>query len=244
MRYLLPMLLALAACSSDPAPPVDSGPLDTGPADTGSDAPITHDWLFIDAGEDRPALVDVGSDAGALDAGADVGADTGIGSDTADCATDVVSCRCPDGTESSHDVCLTEWCNCFGHEGAPDAGADAAMDVPADRSDVVVADASDAAFCADGGLMCRAQCVDYRRDPDNCGACGARCLRPGSPFTGTTGATTGCENGMCANVVCVAGRANCDGDGANGCETDLQTPANCGSCGRRCRSCDLGFCIP
>lgn len=127
-----------------------------------------------------------------------------------------------------------------------DAGAPGPFDAAEDRPDVVdvmAADASDASFCADGGLMCRSQCVDYRRDPDNCGACGARCLRPGSPFTGTTGATTGCENGMCANVVCVAGRANCDEDGANGCETDLQTPANCGSCGRRCRSCDLGFCI-
>ncbi len=56
--------------------------------------------------------------------------------DAADCATDVVSCRCPDGTESSHDVCLTEWCNCYGHEGTPDAGTtdvilDAAMDAAA-----------------------------------------------------------------------------------------------------------------
>jgi hypothetical protein len=38
---------------------------------------------------------------------------------------------------------------------------------------------------------------------------------------------------------CTAGRADCDNDGQNGCETDLMTdPAHCGRCDRACQSPD------
>lgn len=69
MRFLLPLCLALAACSSDPAPPVDSGPADTGPlqVDIGSlsDAPLDV------AAQDRPDPTDSGTDLGAADTGVD-----------------------------------------------------------------------------------------------------------------------------------------------------------------------------
>lgn len=96
MRFFLPLCLALAACSSDPAPPVDSGPADTGPVqvDIGStsdvlDVPaVPHDQGAdsgaVDAGDavavvDAPAVDAV--DAAAVDAGADAVAVGDAGSD-------------------------------------------------------------------------------------------------------------------------------------------------------------------
>jgi len=41
-------------------------------------------------------------------------------------------------------------------------------------------------------------------------------------------------NGLACDVCVPAGNANCDGDPTNGCETALDTLANCGSCGVVC----------
>ncbi|MFO0759467.1 MAG: LamG-like jellyroll fold domain-containing protein [Byssovorax sp.] len=63
---------------------------------------------------------------------------------------------------------------------------------------------------------------------------------------------------VCYQVVCAPGFADCNGDAADGCESDLSSPANCGGCGNMCPSpahgvaacaggscaigaCDLGF---
>jgi hypothetical protein len=60
-----------------------------------------------------------------------------------------------------------------------------------------------------------------------CGACGRACALPR--------ATSGCAGGACTLVSCDAGFANCDGNVANGCETDLNnTVGACGACGRAC----------
>lgn len=54
--------------------------------------------------------------------------------------------------------------------------------------------------------------------------------------------------GQCGPATCPAGRADCDGTGANGCETDTLTSAtSCGACGRLCAlgsSCSGGVCSP
>ncbi len=48
-------------------------------------------------------------------------------------------------------------------------------------------------------------------------------------------ATAACASGACAVVSCSAGRGDCDGVAANGCETELAAnPTNCGACGRLC----------
>jgi hypothetical protein len=39
---------------------------------------------------------------------------------------------------------------------------------------------------------------------------------------------------ICAMAACSAGTSDCDGNAANGCETDVRTAANCGACGHAC----------
>ena len=68
--------------------------------------------------------------------------------------------------------------------------------------------------------------VNVQSNPNNCGACGNVCP--------STNGTATCSGGQCA-IVCDAGFGNCDGNPANGCETDLtMDEGNCGACGRIC----------
>ena len=76
-------------------------------------------------------------------------------------------------------------------------------------------------------------------DVNNCGGCGVRCS------TGDGGAAA-CVAGRCVtSIVCAAGRGDCDGNAANGCETDLTTSSlHCGRCGNSCgtSTCSAGAC--
>jgi len=63
--------------------------------------------------------------------------------------------------------------------------------------------------------------------PTNCGTCANDCT--GKP--NTTGA--GCDNGACS-FSCASGYRDCDTVASNGCEVNINTPANCGSCGNNC----------
>jgi hypothetical protein len=82
------------------------------------------------------------------------------------------------------------------------------------------------AGCPEGTTEC-VVCVTTSNDPNNCGACGNVCPTPSH-----TVAT--CVDGSCG-VVCQQGFADCDGNAANGCETDVTSDvANCGGCGRVC----------
>jgi hypothetical protein len=58
-------------------------------------------------------------------------------------------------------------------------------------------------------------------------------------------ATATCSTGTCQIAMCNDGYGNCDGNDANGCETDLRTSnMHCGMCGRSCRDscCSSGRC--
>ncbi len=80
----------------------------------------------------------------------------------------------------------------------------------------------------DGGV-----CIDPDNDPMNCGGCGIEC-QP------VINAIPDCQSGMCGLGACIPGFDDCDGQGANGCETDLSmAPAHCGSCGRACQGGDM-----
>lgn len=63
---------------------------------------------------------------------------------------------------------------------------------------------------------------------DDCGACGNVCSFPHS------GAR--CNAGKCERADCDENYADCNMDSADGCETNLLLPGNCGSCGNSCRS--------
>ena len=102
--------------------------------------------------------------------------------------------------------------------------------------------------CAAGTKRCGGVCVSTN-DPDfGCG--GASC-------DGCTNAhgSTACAAGLCAPT-CSEGFADCDGVPSDGCETEIKTVTDCGSCGVACTnahgttdcvsgkcefSCDVGF---
>ena len=98
------------------------------------------------------------------------------------------------------------------------------------------------AGCVAGLTVCGASCVDLRASAANCGACGRAC-----PTRANASAT--CTNGGCG-LACNVNFGNCDGEGTNGCETDLRTAVgHCGGCGRRCpmggnsaAGCTMGAC--
>lgn len=129
---------------------------------------------------------------------------------------------------------------------AVDAGAvDAGGGV--DAVDVVAVDAGTPDAESDGGA------VDAGVDvgpadalPAGCASttagncCGVACPAPahGVAF---------CGGGRCGVESCEAGWGNCDGNAANGCETDTTTSAaHCGGCGAPCAatlSCVAGACV-
>ena len=86
--------------------------------------------------------------------------------------------------------------------------------------------------CGVGQACCDEQCADLERDEANCGACGVVC-----------GLGQVCGGGRC---VCHSGFSDCDGEPANGCETNfLADHENCGACGHLCDAgqvCSRGSC--
>ena len=80
-------------------------------------------------------------------------------------------------------------------------------------------------------------------DAKNCGACGKVCAQGLVCALGNCtcaqcnipNAKSICVNNQCMLDQCLAGFANCDNVGANGCEIDTRSDANnCGSCGFKC----------
>src|SRR5690606_23856526 len=69
--------------------------------------------------------------------------------------------------------------------------------------------------------------VDLRTSAAHCGACQNACTPPGG--TGV------CTDGNCGIGTCSAGRADCNGVYADGCEVDTTTnAAHCGACNAAC----------
>lgn len=80
--------------------------------------------------------------------------------------------------------------------------------------------------CAGGTTECGGACTKTAFDPKNCGACGQAC------FAGAFSVGY-CVDGACGTQ-CVTGRGDCNANVADGCESTLDTVANCGACGKSC----------
>ncbi|MBL8600988.1 MAG: hypothetical protein JNK72_03595 [Myxococcales bacterium] len=80
--------------------------------------------------------------------------------------------------------------------------------------------------------------VNTRTDLNHCGGCGVRCA--------ANNATALCANSTCQITACTGSFGNCDGNPANGCETDMiASQTHCGACGNVCptgRTCTIGRC--
>lgn len=115
----------------------------------------------------------------------------------------------------------------------PDAG-----DVPDSNLGDGASDAPDAApadvardVACEAGVVCGAACADLQRDPHNCGRCGNDC----DALTGVVVGATRCVAGVCdVTSACLPSRAHCTASPADGCETDVTSPARCGACSNRC----------
>ena len=93
--------------------------------------------------------------------------------------------------------------------------------------------------CATGQTLCGNLCVDTMTSVTNCGACGSTCF--------TANGTSSCVNGQCRIASCNAGFADCNGNPADGCETNVFSDRNnCGACGNVCgifQTCVNGACV-
>lgn len=90
--------------------------------------------------------------------------------------------------------------------------------------------------CAAGQISCEtspgvSQCVSAG-EPAHCGTCSNNCTA--KPHVQPSKVT--CQTGLCVVPAgaCSSGWADCDGDGANGCEQSLNANDNCGACGTTC----------
>ncbi len=195
--------------------------------------------LLVACGGEPPAAAPPDADAARLEASADdvplpdVAAPMDAPPEAAACPpgrTLVAGvCMCPVGIVECRGECVDTYrsalhcggCNrsCRSDEACvegrcgppPDAGPDAPPDVVAPPD----SPAPDA-----GPDACASSTVG------NC--CGVACPVP----DGGAGAT--CVAGVCG-FLCAAGRGDCDGNPANGCETDTATSAShCGACGAPC----------
>jgi hypothetical protein len=102
--------------------------------------------------------------------------------------------------------------------------------------------------CAAGTADCDGEsdngCEADLASAETCGGCQVHC----GPYAS---ATASCEDALCAIGSCDEGRADCDGERDNGCETDLAvSPEHCGGCDNDCAAlpnvesaaCNAGTC--
>lgn len=129
------------------------------------------------------------------------------------------------------ELCADGVCACGDTTGA--AGATACGDGSSCCGTTPSCVAADDPLCVCGDTSCLAGqgccddvCISIATSRENCGACGVTCA------DGET-----CKGGTC---VCENGLADCDGDAANGCETELASDTDhCGACAASCTAGDV-----
>lgn len=86
--------------------------------------------------------------------------------------------------------------------------------------------------CSDGFMDCNGDATDgcetnILADPSRCGSCSNDCTSSAGNWS--------CDDGQCAVSQCPDGQADCDGNSANGCETDTTSSVlHCGFCRNIC----------
>lgn len=129
-----------------------------------------------------------------------------------------------------------------------DVASDTGDASDADTTDVELDTSPDVPVCMPSQEICDGQDNDCdeevdeasatMNDPNHCGACDVACEIPN--------AVPACRGGVCALLRCVDGWVDCDGDIANGCETESDG-TSCAACadlgvepGEPCGTCALG----
>lgn len=84
-------------------------------------------------------------------------------------------------------------------------------------------------LCPEGMTWCGSFCSALNTTA-NCGGCGLQCCTGACPPV--AGGFVVCASSMCT-YACDDRHLDCDGNGANGCETE-RSRRNCGVCGRSC----------
>ncbi len=160
----------------------------------------------------------------------------------ANCATGVCGVTCDAGFGNC-DNNATNGCETATTTSLAHCGACGQSCVLANATGVCTAGMCRVSVCAAGFLDCDGLplngCeVDGRTDANNCGQCRRTCVQPNT--------NSFCAAGQCQVTGCTGSFANCDGNGANGCETDLfGSAAHCGACNSTCpagRTCQVGRC--
>lgn len=135
--------------------------------------------------------------------------------------------------------------------GDPASPCAAASDgTPCDDGDACTqVDTCQGGVCVGGDpVVCAA--ADACHVAGTCDPASGRCSNPlagdGSACTMAGGSGT-CAAGVCAIAACDSGRADCNGNAADGCETDLTSDAaSCGACGQACGpggACSASTCV-
>jgi hypothetical protein len=135
-------------------------------------------------------------------------------------ASAVESARDAGAVDSADDTSLTVVGRDGGEAGVPDGSGEASV--------------PDAAACPTGELSCGGSCVPS--DVHHCGACAHDC----SALPHVSGSVSCGASGECTfdSASCADGWAHCSSNADDGCETDVTTPAHCGSCSTTCLSTD------
>jgi Cys-rich repeat protein len=160
------------------------------------------------------------------DAGVATGTDPGTGPDAgANSTTDANSCNCAAGQ-----VCDPNTHACVECLGNGDCPAGKLCDLGT-KTCAAGCDATHA--CDNGRSCCNGACV-ATNTVTACSACGLACDTAHS-----TGAS--CDGGSCGYAGCAAGYGDCKTapPNADGCETKIDTPTDCGACGRACSTANV-----
>jgi len=244
------LLLFVSACgpTSDP-PDADASPVDTGPVDSGVEDTSIADTLL-----DASVCVAVDEMCNGVDDDCDGAVDEAF-----DLPTDVNNCgacadACP-GAPQQVPACVMGTCTAECLPGYADCngmdadGCEADLNVPESCGDCdsmcaageVCAGGTCEVACPGGTSLCGGSCADTESDLSHCGACDSRCpsVASGAPS---------CVAGVCVVGSCSTSWADCNGDIADGCETNLRgSTEHCGACGTACgptEACNAGACVP